>query len=127
MDVEHRVDQVGGHVVKRLVAEDAGIVDDDVNLAVGVGGGLDDRFASFRSSDRVGVGNGVTTGCGDLVDNQLRCALVTARTVDGTAEVVHHDECTSCRHHQCVLPTQATAGAGDDCYFAVESKISHRN
>ena len=98
---------------------------DDVDLAERVDGALHDRGATFRRGDRVGVRNGFAT-CGlDLVDDELRCALVAAGAVDGASEIVHHDERTALGHHQRVLLSEAATGARDDRYLAVESEISH--
>ena len=92
MHVEHRVDEVGTHVVERLVAQDAGVVDDDVDGAERVDRGLHDALAAVGRGDRVGVRDGLAARGLDLVDDELCGALVGARSVDGTAEVVHHDE-----------------------------------
>ena len=123
VDVEDRVDQVGAHVVERLVAQDAGIVDDDVDRAERVDGGLDDRLATLWGSDRVGVGDCFASGGLDLVHHELGGALVRARTVDRAAEVVDDDERTACRHHQRVLPAEAATRTSDDGHLAVETQI----
>ncbi len=111
--------------MERLVAQDAGVVDDDVDLAERVECALDDCCAALGGGDRVGVGDGVAAGSGDLVHDQLSGALVAAGAVDGTAEIVHHDERTTLGHHQGVLPAEAATGTRDDRYLAVESEISH--
>jgi hypothetical protein len=36
-----------------------------------------------------------TTGCTDLIDNLLRGTGVRATTINGTAEVIDHDECST--------------------------------
>ena len=125
VDGDDRVEQVGVHVVERLVTQDAGVVDDDVDLAERIDCTLDDRRAALGRRDRVGVGDGLATGLADLVDDELGSALVGAGAVDGTAEIVHHDERTALGHHQCVLAPEAATGARDDRYLAVESEISH--
>ena len=114
---------VGVHVVERLVAQDAGVVDDDVDRAEGVDRGLDDRLAALGRGDRVGVGDGLAAGVLDLVDDELGGALVAARAVDGATEVVDHDQRAARGEHQRVLPSETTTGAGDDRYLAVESEI----
>ena len=80
--VEHRVHQVGLHVVERLVAQDARVVDDDVDRAVGVERGLHDGLAALGGGDGVGVGDGLAAGGLDLVDHVLGGALVAAAAVD---------------------------------------------
>ena len=126
MHVDHRTPQIGGHVVERLVTQDAGVVDDDVDASEGVQRGLYDRRAALGRGDRVGVGDGLATGRLDLVDDSFRGSLVAAGAVDGTAEVVHDDQRPTGRHQQRVLAAEASAGARDDRHLAVETKsISH--
>ena len=90
---------VGVHVVERLVAQDAGVVDDDVDGAERVDRGLHDRLAAFGCGDRVGVGDGLAAGGLDLVDDELGGTLVAARAVDGAAEIVHHDQRAALGEH----------------------------
>ena len=59
MHVDDRVEQVGRHVVERLVAQDAGVVDDDVDPAERVERGLHDGLAALGRGDAVGVGDGL--------------------------------------------------------------------
>ena len=82
----------GVHVVERLVAQDAGVVDHDVDAAEGVDRRLHDRLAALGRGDRVGVGDGLAAGRLDLVDDQLGRAGVAAGAVDGAAEVVDDDQ-----------------------------------
>ncbi len=98
---------------------------DDVDLAERVDCALHDRCAALGRGDRVGVGDGLAAGGLDLVDDELGGALVAAGAVDGPAEIVHHDQCTTLGHHQRVLLAEAATGARDDRYLAVESEISH--
>ena len=62
VDVDDRVEQVGRHVVERLVAQDAGVVDDDVDAAEGVDRRLHDRRAALGGGHRVGVGDRLAAG-----------------------------------------------------------------
>ena len=82
VDVDDRVDEVGRLVVERLVAQDAGVVDDDVDALEGVERGLHDRRAALDRGDRVVVGDGLAAGGLDLVDDLLRRAGVGAGAVD---------------------------------------------
>ena len=122
MDVEHGVEQVRLHVVERLVAQDAGVVDDDVDLAEGVDGGLDDGLAALGRGDRVGVGDGLAAGGLDLVDDELGGPGVAAGPVDGAAEVVDDDQRAAWRRAERVLPAEAAARARDDRHLAVETE-----
>lgn len=54
------------HLDKRFVSKDTSVVDKDVNLAISVDGSLDNLVAELN---RVVVGNSLTTGSLDLIDN----------------------------------------------------------
>ena len=123
MHGDHRVEQLGVHVVERLVAQDAGVVDDDVDGAERVDRALHDRLAALRCGDRIGVGDGFAARVLDLVDDVLGGPLVAAGAVDGAAEIVHHDQRAALGEHQRMLPAEPTTGAGDDRHFSVESEI----
>ncbi len=79
------IEEVGIHVVERLVAQDAGVVDHDVDLAERVDRALHDRRAALGGGDGVGVGDGLAAGRLDLVDDELGRALVAPGAVDGAA------------------------------------------
>ena len=123
--VEHRVHLVGRHVLERRVAQDAGVVDDDVDLAEGVDGRLHDRRAALGRGDAVVVGDGLAAGRLDLVDDLLGGRLGAAGAVGGAAEVVDDDERAPLGEVEGVRPAEAAAGARDDRHLAVEPEISH--
>jgi hypothetical protein len=67
----HLDDQVPVLVLEVLegnVAQDAGVVDEDVDAAKGLDGGLDDALAVL---DAVVVGDGLAAGLFDLVDDDI--------------------------------------------------------
>ena len=66
------LEQLGGHVVERLVAQDAGVVDDDVDRAERVERGLHDGLAALGGGHAVGVGDGLAAEAVDLLDDLLR-------------------------------------------------------
>ena len=123
--VEDRVQQVGVHVVERLVAQDAGVVDHDVDAAEGVERRLHDGLAALRRGDRVGVGDRLAARRLDLVDDELGRAGIAAGAVDGAAEVVDHDQRAAPPELQGVLATEPAAGARDDRHLAVETECCH--
>ena len=125
VNVEHRVDEVGSHVVERLVAQDACVVDDDVDLAERIDRGLHDCGAAFGGGNAVGVGNCLAARSADFVDDKVSGALVAAGAIDRTTEVVDHDEGATRRHQECMLAAKATACASNDCYLAVKSNVAH--
>ena len=117
--------QLAGHVAERLVAQDSGVVDDDVDTTEGVDRRLHDRRSALRGRHRVGVGDRLAAGRRDLVDDELGGADVGAGAVDRAAEVVDDDECAARGEQQGVLLAEAAAGAGDDRHLAVETELSH--
>ena len=58
------------HVLKADVAQDTGIIDEDVNPAKGLDCSLDDPITIF---DAVVVGHCLSAGGLDLVDDDVRC------------------------------------------------------
>jgi hypothetical protein len=98
-----------------LVAQDAGVVDQHVELAEGV-----DRLAN-HAVDCLGVGHvcrverGLAARGPDRIDDLLaRCRVGTCAVGRG-AEVVHDDLRTMLREHERIGPADAPAGAGYDC------------
>ena len=61
------------------VADDARVVDQDVEPAEGVDGGLDQAFGLRPVGDVGAAGDGFATGGGDLVDDALRGAATACR------------------------------------------------
>ena len=127
VDIDDRVEQLGVHVGERLVAQDPGVVDHDVDATEGVDGGLHDRRAALGRRHRVGVGDRLAAGRGDLVDDQLGGADVGAGAIDGAAEVVDDDEGAPRGEKQGVLLAESAAGTGDDRNLAVETELSHES
>ena len=78
------VDQVGRHVVERLVAQDAGVVDHDVDGAERVDGRLHDGLAALGRGDAVAVGDGLAPERLDLVDHLRAPDRPSRRAVDAS-------------------------------------------
>ena len=127
MDVEDGVDEVGRHVVEALVAQDPGVVHDDVDAAEGVERALHDRRAALGRRHRIGVEHGLAAGVLDLVDDLLARSRAATGAVDGATDVVDDDQRAPARQEQGVLPPQAAARTGDDRHLAVESEVRHRH
>src|ERR687894_382050 len=102
-----------------LVAEDAGVVDEHVELAERLDRGADALLGAGPVADVVGVGHRLATGGDDLVDHLLGGTGVTADAVHRAAEVVDHDARALCGEQQSVLAADATAGPGHDRYPSI--------
>src|SRR6185437_3617755 len=78
-----------GHVHEHAVAEDAGVVDQAVDLAVGVDGGVEQGLGTGHRPDVVRPGHRLPAGRHDLVDDGLGDGRVGPRAVGLAADVVH--------------------------------------
>ena len=100
--VQMHLDDVGpvrpAHAVEDLVAQDAGVVDQDVDAAEGIERGLDDLVGVLRLGDRERRGDRLAARLLDLVDHLLRRAGVAAGAVERGADVVDHDLGALLRH-----------------------------
>jgi hypothetical protein len=116
----HAVDEVpvfGAHLRVGDIAEDAGVVDDDVDTAEGVEGALHDLVAVL---DGVIVGDRGAAGGLDLVDDLVGGRRRLALAGEAAAEVVDDDLGAARRQEQRVGAAQAAAGARDDRDLAIE-------
>ena len=123
--VQHRVEQLRGHVVERLVAQDAGVADDDVDAAERLQGGVDDGLAALDGGHGAGVGHRLPAQARDLLDRPLGRAGRGAGAVGGPAEVVDDHLGAAGGQQQGVLAAQAAARAGHDRHPAVEADLGH--
>jgi hypothetical protein len=70
VDIDDEVPVLVGQVLEGDITQDTGVVDEDINAAEGLDGGLDDLLAL---GNRVVVGNGLAASGLDLVDNNIGC------------------------------------------------------
>src|SRR5581483_7578257 len=108
------------HVEAHLVAQDAGVVDEDVEAAVRVDGLVDQRLRLRERRDAAVVGDGATTAGLDLVDHLLRRRGVGAGAFGRPAEVVHDDRGSLARQQQRLFAPDAAPRARDDRDLPVE-------
>ena len=108
------------HLGEALVAQDAGVIYQDVDAPPLVQGLLD-HGADLLLAGHVGaVGDRFTAGGLDLFDHFLRRFAGTAGAVAGAAEIIDHHLGAQLRQRQRVGFTQAVGGAGDDRHPALE-------
>ena len=119
MDVDDDVPLVEGHVLECLVAQDAGVVDQDVDPAERVHGGLHDGLRTFPIGDGGFVGDRDTARGLNLGDHRIR-GIALSRAVDAAAQVVHYHFRSTLGELQRVAPSYASTGPGDDCDFSFE-------
>ena len=90
MHGEHRVPVGLFHVEDRLVAQDAGVVDQDVHAAERFERGRKQRFAAFDVCDRLRIGDRFAASSANLRDDVVG-DLAGAGAVGVAAEVVDDD------------------------------------
>ena len=110
VDVDDVVPLLLRHRHEHAVAQDAGVVDQHVEVAEGVDRGADQRLAAVPARDVVVRRDGLAAGGADLLGGLLR----------DLAEVVDDDLGALGREQARVLAPEAAAGAGDDRDPAVE-------
>ena len=122
MDVDHQVELVQRHVLEGLVAQDASVVDDDVDRSESCQGVVHDALGAVPVGDGRLVGNGLAASRLDLRHHRIGSVRL-AFAVDGTAQVVHHHLGAALRERQRMAPAQAVASTRDDGHLAFE--IAH--
>ena len=112
---DDRVELLLGHVDEHPVAEDARVVDHDVEPSEGVDRRLDDAARSGVVRDVVGVGDRLTPQGRDLVHDLLCGAGVRARPIDGAAEIVDdHARTLASEGKRVLAPDTPTSPRDDD-------------
>ncbi|CAI8856072.1 hypothetical protein EMIT0P294_220018 [Pseudomonas sp. IT-P294] len=111
MAVENRVPLLIGHLLDHVVPGVTGVVDDDVDAAKAVHGGLDVTLAKVRCADVAVADGGFATQLADYFSGLVSRVGV---------QVVDHDARAFARQFQRDLLTDATTGTGDHCDFAFE-------
>ena len=119
VDLDDGVPLLLGHVRQHPVAQDAGVVDHDVQVAEPLDCGVDQPLGALPGRDVVAVGDGLTAHAGDLRHDLLGRAEVATRPVDVAAEVVDDDLRALPGQAQRVLAADAAPRAGDDGHPAV--------
>ena len=120
MDRDHVGPVRPAHAVENLVAQDAGVVDEDVDAAEGVERGFHDLVGVRRIADRERGGDCLTAGLLDLVRHLLRRTGVAAGAVERSADVIDQDLRALLRQQECDGAADAATRAGDDGDFSVD-------
>ncbi len=120
VDADDRVELLLGHREDHLVAQDAGVVDDDVEAAEGFDGLVDDVARGLEVGHVVVVGDRVAAAIADDRSDLLGRALVGALAGHRTAEVVDHDLGAGGGQLESFASSNSVAGPRDNGNFAVE-------
>jgi len=118
--IHHQLEVVQRHLGKALVAQDAGVVDQNVHAAPGVHGLLNHFLYRLEVGHRSAVGDGLAT-CGAYFIHHLLCRRGRPpHAMHITAQVVDHDLGAARCQQQSMLLAQTAASAGDDGHSAFE-------
>ena len=120
---QHGVPHVRRHLGEALVAQDARVVDEDVEATKVVEGSLDDALTAVGGGDGVVVGHGDATSLDDFVDDGVGGSCGSTGAVRCTAEVVDDDLGAASGEFDSVDATQAAACPGDDGYLTVKANL----
>ena len=120
VDAVDEVPVLRRHLLERRVAQDPGVVHDDVDPLPRVERRLNDLRAVLNG---VVVGNGFSARFLDLVDDLVRRGGRLAVTVSRAPQVVHDDLRAARREEQCVRAAQSVAGPRDDGDPSVEAQF----
>ena len=118
--LDDRVPLLFGHVDEHPVAQDARVVDEDVEIAERLDRGVDEALRTFPVGDVVAVDDRLATTGADLLDHLLSRGDVGPGAVVRRAEVVDDDLGTFGGEVQGMLAADAAPGAGDDRNASVE-------
>ena len=108
------------HVEGHAVAEDPGVVDEDVQIAERLDGLIDHVLGALEVCDVVEVRRGFAAHRLDLVDDLRRGTVVLTRAVVFAAEVVDDDLRALAREFERVAAADTPPGSGDDRNFSIQ-------
>ena len=118
---QHRVQFFLTHIEDHAVAQDAGVVDDDIEPAEGIDGLLDHLLAGGEVGHVGVVGGRLAAGLLDLRDDLLCRRLLAAFAGGCAAEVVDDDGRAFRREQQRLALTDTAAGARHDRHAVLQS------
>src|SRR5439155_23599458 len=114
-----RVPLLLGHVDEHPVAQDAGVVDEDVEAAKALHGRVDQALGTLPVGHVVAVGDSLAARGADLFDHLAGGTGRRTAAVDLGSQVVDDDLGALAGILQGVAPADAATGAGDDDDAAV--------
>ena len=123
-DADHRVEVGFGHLEEHAVAQDAGVVHEDVEAAEAVDRLLDQVLGSVPVGHVVVVGDGLAAVAANDLRHFLGGPLVGALAPDRAAQVVDDDLGTLLGEQQRLAPPDAVPGTGDDRDLPVDQTHS---
>jgi hypothetical protein len=120
VDADHGVEVGFGHVEEDRVAQEAGVADDDVDVAELLHGQVEERLRVVPVGGVAEVRDRLAAHRLDLVARSTRRGLVAALAVGLGADVVDHDARAEPRQLERVTAPEPRGSARDDRHFPVE-------
>ena len=110
------------HTHARTIAEDTGVVDNNVDPAERVDGRFDDAVAELHAVVVRDSGTAIGT---NLVHDLVSGTLVAAITMRRAAQIVHHDLCAAAAEEQRVRAAQAIPSTRHHSHTTIEAQFRH--
>ena len=120
MNRDDGIPEVLGRLGKTLVAQNARVVDQDVDLAEGIDCRLEDILTAFDAGDVVVVRDSLTPRRLDLIHDQIGHRSTRARAIARATEIVDDDGRTFSGKRQCMLTSKSTTGAGHNGNLSIQ-------
>ena len=120
MHGDHRVPVLFIHVEDHAIAQDAGVVHHDVELAEIIDRAFDDALGSFEIGDAFEVGDRFAAGGADFLHHVFGGRARLPGAVEMSAEIIDDDFRAVLRHQQRFLATDTAACAGYHRNFAIQ-------
>src|SRR3954468_22629122 len=120
MHFDDGLESIDAHAMENCVTQDAGIVNDAIELAKSIEGGLDDLAGGDCFRDSFEIRNAGAAPLLDLLDHSLSRRSVGARAVGGDAGIVDDDLGAFCGAKQRDLAPDAAPRAGYDDDFVLQ-------
>lgn len=124
VDMDDGIPFVFGHIEQGSIAEDPGVIDQDIEASEVVDGGIDEGLSDGEGADGIGVGDGLTAGLSDFFDDGVG-GLAGPGTFFGAAGIIDDDFGTLGGEHQGVFTAETGSSAGDDGDFIFQPE--HRS
>ena len=128
MHIQHDVPVLRLHLRKAFVAQDTGVVNQDVNGSKGVQRGFNNALAAFDRRHTIVIGHGFPAQGLDLIDHLIsRPPGTLTGTVPRTTQIIDYDFGAAFGQFQGVDAAQAGPGPGNDRHSILKADFCFGN
>ncbi len=121
MHAHHVLEILDGHFQERAIAQDAGVVDQDVERTKVVDSALHHAPSGFGIGDIAEVRHRFPSGRANLFCHLLGGSGRSSAPIRRGAQIVHHHFSSARRQHHGVAPSHAIACTGNQSHPTIES------